>query len=387
VQRPFEICGIDLTELKESERGNKFILVVMDHYTRFVEMFPLPDKSAITVGRCLKDEIFTRYGWPESILNDNGTEFDNSLISALCEMGATKRMFTSPYHPETNGMCERFMRTMKSRLRTSVSEFHHDWDNHLPAIRLAYNTAVHSSTASTPGYLMFGRTLRTVADERFRAPVAAASAKPSADAAGLLAEAKRWAAILDRHRAWSNDVSRKKQEKRAAKVDEASKDNFHKYRVGDWVMKANHAHDSASSRKLNLAFSGPYQIIRRVSETDDNVFVLDDGDTRNADQLRPFVHGDEEIASGEYEVDYLYKEKYDNNKQATVFRVRWKGYQLKDDSWVPEFKITSPSLISEFKERNKDLSDDFLRKEKVGEARLRHSKGAAQQARAADAKV
>src|SRR3989338_8824354 len=118
-----------------------------------------------------------------------------------------------------------------------------------------------------------------------------------------------------------------------------------------------------------------------------NVFVLDDGDKRNADQLRPFTHGDEEIAKGEYEVDYLYDERYDPNKRATVFRTRWKGYQRKDDSWVPEFKITSPSLISEFKERNKGLSADFLRKEKVRDARLRHGKGAAQQARAVDAKT
>jgi hypothetical protein len=364
-----------LTEFKLSLRGNKYVLVVMDHYTRFVEMFALPDKSAKTVGRCLLTEIFTRYGWPEAILNDNGAEFDNALIAELCGLGATKQMFTSPYHPETNGMCERFMRTMKSKLRSSVSDFQVDWDDHLPAIRMAYNTAVHASTATTPGYLMFGRVLRTSADERFRAavlPDVSREQESEADPIGLASETTRWAKVLEKHRRWSNERSQLKQERRAAAIDGASRSKFHLYEVGDWVMKAHHAHHSDSSRKLNPLFAGPYQITRKVNEKSSKVFELDDGDRRNADQLRPFVAGDENLSQGEYEVDYLYKEKRDDGPGVSMFRVRWRGYQKGDDSWVPESKITSTTLISEFRDRNKGIEPGDLRKESLANARLRH---------------
>jgi transposase InsO family protein len=91
----------------QTNNGNRYLLVILDLFTRAAEMIPIPNKTAKTVANAVITEVFCRHGIPESILTDRGLEFDNSAISVLAsELGIDKKRI-SPLHPQANGAVER----------------------------------------------------------------------------------------------------------------------------------------------------------------------------------------------------------------------------------------------------------------------------------------
>ena len=89
---------------------------------------------------------FLEYGFPERLITDNGPNFRSKIIEQLCRLLKTAHLFTTPYHPQFDGLCERFNRTLASMLRGVVAEHQRDWDLHLPYLMYAYRTAVQEST-------------------------------------------------------------------------------------------------------------------------------------------------------------------------------------------------------------------------------------------------
>ena len=155
--RPFEIMTTDIDgELPLSEAGNCYILVVCDHFTKWVELFALRSITAQDVAEKLM-LVCCRHGMPETILSDQGTNYQAALISELLELLDVRRVRTSPYHPECDGLTERFNRTLKTMIASYVNEDQDDWDTKLPMLAFAYNTAVHATTKCTPFELIYGR--------------------------------------------------------------------------------------------------------------------------------------------------------------------------------------------------------------------------------------
>ncbi len=100
---PWDTVAIDLSQLPLTT-GHKYILVVIDHLSRFCILVPLKDKQVTSVARALIDELFCKYNTPKVLLSDNGTEFNNQILDAICrEYGITK-MNVMAYHPASNGM-------------------------------------------------------------------------------------------------------------------------------------------------------------------------------------------------------------------------------------------------------------------------------------------
>ena len=128
VGTPMARLGIDLQgPFPVTKAGNQFILVVQDYCSRFVELFAIPDKRAVTIVAKLDDEIFLRYGSCERLHSDQGREFINSLVKALCAYWGVERTNTSPYRPQSNGLVERSNKNIKSILRQCVGG-RADWD-------------------------------------------------------------------------------------------------------------------------------------------------------------------------------------------------------------------------------------------------------------------
>ncbi|KAL5010990.1 hypothetical protein ScPMuIL_013295, partial [Solemya velum] len=153
---PFSRIAMDiLGPLPMTESGNKYILVVQDYFTKFVETFALPNQEAKTVARKVVDEVFSRYGVPETIHTDQGSNFESQLFSELCENLQITKTRTTPFHPQSDGMVERFNRTLLSMLSCYVSDYGADWDIHLPKILMAYRSSMHHSTGCTPNFAMF----------------------------------------------------------------------------------------------------------------------------------------------------------------------------------------------------------------------------------------
>jgi len=158
VGQPFDRVGIDLLQLPLTPFGNRYVIVATDYHTKWVEARAVPDKTASTVAGFIYEDIICRHGAPKELLSDQGREFVNALVAQICELFATKHKTTTPYHPQTNGLTERFNQTLIKALG-KLTQQHKDtpWDELLSSVLFAYRTAVHSTTGYTPIYLMCGR--------------------------------------------------------------------------------------------------------------------------------------------------------------------------------------------------------------------------------------
>ena len=151
------MVGIDLIgPLKESQSGNKYILALTDLWSKFVEAFALPSKSADLVCDRLQS-VFYRFGPSEKILTDQGKEFCNELNDKLFSLFQIKHLVTLAYHPQTNSQVERTNQTLKGVLRKLVNKKQDDWDKYLEAALFGIRTSVQSSTKYSPFFLMFSR--------------------------------------------------------------------------------------------------------------------------------------------------------------------------------------------------------------------------------------
>ena len=155
--RPGELVTTDLLgPLPRSNGGNIYILVVIDHFTKWVELFAMNKITAEEVAQNLM-LVFYRHGIPETLLSDQGTNYQASVMNELCELFDIHKVRTTPYHPQCDGITERFNRTIQTMLASYVNKNQTNWDTLLPALAFAYNTSTHSSTKCTPFELVYGR--------------------------------------------------------------------------------------------------------------------------------------------------------------------------------------------------------------------------------------
>ena len=156
--KPFERIGVDLTgPLLPSPAGNKYLLVVIDHLTGWAEAYPIPDKRSATVWNKLYAEFFPRFGFPEVLVTDQGQEFNSASFKSGLQTLGIQHKRTTPGHPQTNGMAERFNRTLKNTLRKLCNNQTSQWENHLPDALWAYRISETETRGSSPYYLLFGQ--------------------------------------------------------------------------------------------------------------------------------------------------------------------------------------------------------------------------------------
>ena len=156
-ERPFQLVEVDITgPLTTTTGGNKYIVVFIDHFTKWVEAFPTHRIHTKQIVKLLVDNIITRFGIPEKLLLDNGPQFNNEDLKQVCSSLGTNKKFSTIYHPETNGMVERMNRTLKEMVRKCVNTNQKNWDEVLPWVTMAYNSARHVTTKFSPHFLLFG---------------------------------------------------------------------------------------------------------------------------------------------------------------------------------------------------------------------------------------
>ena len=161
VTEPFELIGMDLIgPLPVTEQGNRFIVVMTEYLTKWVEAKPITNKRAETIAEFLH-EILARFGTPRKIITDQGTEFNNETIKALNKIMGIQSIYSSPYHPQTNGQTERTNRTLCETLSKIAQEKETQWDKWLNSALWAYRNKKHSVTNYTPAFLLYGMQMRT----------------------------------------------------------------------------------------------------------------------------------------------------------------------------------------------------------------------------------
>ncbi|GFO35039.1 Zinc finger protein [Plakobranchus ocellatus] len=161
IDEPFSRVAVDLVGpiVPSSERGFKYILVLVDYCTRYPEAVPLKSITTEAVAEALVD-IFSRVGIPKEILRDQGVPFTSNLMAEICRLLSIRQLITSPYHPQCNGLVERFNATLKSMLKKLAADRPGDWDRYISAALFAYREAPQESLGFSPFHLLFGRPVR-----------------------------------------------------------------------------------------------------------------------------------------------------------------------------------------------------------------------------------
>ena len=158
---PWEIVGVDLMgPLPKSHGGHEFLLVAVDHYSKWVEVFPLRKATGKAVACLIVRQLFSRYGAPRKLLSDNGPQFTCKAMEAVCVEWGVEQVFISPYHPQSNWV-ERVNCNLKAMMQSYVGDDHRTWDIHVAEFAFAMNSVAHATTGMAPSILMTGRMLRT----------------------------------------------------------------------------------------------------------------------------------------------------------------------------------------------------------------------------------
>ena len=164
VHGPFYQIGIDFVgPLPLTPQGNKYIIVAMDYMTKWPEAKPVPVATAEETSKFIYENIICRHGCPAKLLSDRGTHFNNQMVEKLLEKFGIKHVFSTPYHPQTNGLVERFNRTLCESLSKLVKQTD-EWDKYIAPVLFAYRTSKHSTTKISPFYLVNGREAKLPVD-------------------------------------------------------------------------------------------------------------------------------------------------------------------------------------------------------------------------------
>lgn len=283
-EQPFQTIFLDCIGPLEppSSRGHRYALCIVDLCTRWPEVVPLKSLTAKATCQALVD-VFSRFGTPQEICCDQGSNFKAGLTRELTEkMGATVR-FSTPEHPQSNGLVERWNATFKSMLRHVVNEHSRDWDRYIPCLLWAYREVPNETTGVSPFELMFGRIPtgplsileRTWAGEWI--PPAGLN-KPAIE---YLTDLRcRMAEAADRARVCA-------EERQAAYAHQHNlRARTKTFNVGDKVLVL----EPETSGKLKARWRGP-AIVKERKRSDSYIVKLDDERPKwvHANKLRPYI--------------------------------------------------------------------------------------------------
>ena len=253
VSGPFDRLGVDVVQFPKSKRGNKYAIVFIDYLTKWVEVFPTADQSALTIAHLLVEEIISRHGVPKELLSDRGAAFLSKLMNEIYLLMGIYKVYTTAYHPQTDGLVERFHRTLTSMLAKTTCAGGLDWDERLPFVLFSYRCSVQQSTGESPFFLMYGR------DPQL--PTEDALSKPQ-ERCYLDSDDYRTQLTQTLSDAWERAQKNVKAAQNRQKTQHDRKTRMPKFVIGDRVFVYKPAAKSCKAYKFARPFHGPYRIIQ-----------------------------------------------------------------------------------------------------------------------------
>ena len=247
IKEPFYQIGIDIVgPLPLTERKNKYIVVAIDYFTKYPEAKAIPEATAKEVSEFIYEDIICRHGCPQKILSDRGRHFNNQVIENLTKKFNIKHHFSTPYHPQTNGLVERFNGTLCESL-AKLSEKEEEWDKYIAPALFAYRTRKQNSTKIPPFYLTYGRKARLPMEEEQIREIT------------LVERIEHLIENLPKKRNEAKQNNKKAQEKQKEYHDKKIKKTQY-FKIGDKVLYYNAAKEKQWSGKLADKWKGPYYI-------------------------------------------------------------------------------------------------------------------------------
>lgn len=251
---PFDTVGIDLYgPLPSTQSGYRWVVTAVDHLTRYAETAPVRSGTAIEVADFFLHQIILRHGAPRVLLSDRGRTFLSNVLEELLRVSGTAHKTTSGYHPQTNGLTERFHRTLSDMISMYINPDHRNWDQILPFVTFAYNTAVQRTTGYSPFFLIFGRSPSYTFDSTFFSAPVSSGAPPHEQYISRLRHCRQ----IARCRTEAHQQDRK-----------TRYDSTHRsvcFRPGDEVLLWTPFRTPGLCEKFLHRFIGPYVILEETS--------------------------------------------------------------------------------------------------------------------------
>ena len=257
VGAPLQLVAVDiLGPFPTTVSGNRYILTVGDYFTRWMEAYPIPNQEARTVAEKVTNEFFFRFSPPEQLHSDQGRQFESQLVAEICKLLGINKTRTTSYHPQSDGLVERFHRTLLSMLASSGAQQSHEWENYLRPLCMAYNSSINPTTGYSPFFLMFGRQVRMPVDVMYGQPHEGES--PPTHAATLRDRLEMAYRCVRKRMGYKLDRQKEFYDRKV---------HGEPYSEGDLVWLCSPVVNRNVGKKLLLPWTGPYKVLRRISTT------------------------------------------------------------------------------------------------------------------------
>ncbi|UYV77740.1 hypothetical protein LAZ67_15002095 [Cordylochernes scorpioides] len=246
-----------------SKDGNRWIIVCTDYMTRYAITKAIPDGGAIETAKFLVEDVILKHGAPREMITDRGRNFISQVIKEINALCGIVHRFTTAYHPQTNGLTERFNKTLGDMLSMYTGVEQKDWDQVLPYVTFAYNTAKQEATGYTPFFLVHAREAETYID----AVLPYLPDEISNDYVGELVTRAEEARQLSRSRLLQSQAK-----------DRRLYDQKHTpvyYQKNDLVWVFTPIRKVGLSEKLLKRYFGPYKVTKKLSEVTYEVEPVD----------------------------------------------------------------------------------------------------------------
>ena len=289
VDQPFEKVAVDIVGpvIPCSDRGYRFILVMVDYATRYPEATALKDIRAETIAEALW-EMWTRLGIPGEVLSDRGSQFTSEVMQEVYRLLAVKGNLTTPYHAMCNGLVERFNQTLKSMIKKLCSEKPKTWDRYIPALLFAYREVPQASTGFSPFQLLYGRTPRgpmQVLKELWTRETQEQEVKTALQHVLDLREKVEETCRIARESLEKEAIRQKRHFDKKAKL--------RVFPIGCKVLILS----PCKENKMKMAWKGPYVVQKRVGPTDYKIQVGDKVKTYHVNLLQRYLERNEVVAA------------------------------------------------------------------------------------------
>lgn len=252
---PLDQVGLDIVgPLPATASGARYLLTFVDHLTRYAEAEPVKGISAAEVGEVFVKKMVARHGCPGRLLTDRGANFTSTLMRRVCELLGVKQIFTTAYHPQSNGRVERFHKTLINSMACYVRRDGYDWDAWVPYAVMAYNATPHSATGFTPNYLMFGREISKPTSFILRPEGQASNPHFVTDLKAKLETAHEQA----------RQTTAAQFVRQAHYYDLRTKDRS--FDEGEWVFFKHPVPKEGESSKFHLPWKGPFRVEEKLSD-------------------------------------------------------------------------------------------------------------------------
>ena len=267
-----------------TDMGNRYILLLTDHFSKYVEVLAVPDMTAEVCATKIVNEFIARWGCPLAIHSDQGRTFESKVFREMCRMLEIRKTRTSPRNPRCNGQSERFNRTLLRMIKAYLCGEQHDWDLHLGCLAGAYRATPNESTRLTPNLLTMGREVRLPAELVF-----------GSFTASNQGEITSYGDFVDQLRSrmqHAHEVARKYLSSAAKRSKEMYdvKMAVNKYERGDLVWCLDETRKVGIMSKLGNAYDGPFLVKKKVTELDFVLQLNQDGDEKlvHHNKLKPY---------------------------------------------------------------------------------------------------